>query len=174
MRIFLMRFRGIRKRINPILAVLFLLFSSLVSADVREYSLEYHGLFPGRTSYDQLVSKFGKGDQDESQYGWKMSYGLFDVTFSISRKKINTIIIYDHSYVDINGLKVGDPVSKVKSQYPCFVFRKSTITDFSKGPNYWVNDGKISKIVLGTGMDFDIDTVLRSDPEFKRRCPGGT
>lgn len=154
------------------LCIIFLLTPALASSDVEtKYSLEYQGLSPGKTSYEQLISKFGRGEQDKSKFGLKINYELFDVTFSVSQNKINTIIVYDHSYLDINGLKIGDSVSEFKMRKPCFIYRKSTVTDFEKGQVYWISDGKISKIVLSSDLVFKLESTLRADPEFKSRCP---
>ncbi|MFA6010216.1 MAG: tetratricopeptide repeat protein [Desulfobacteraceae bacterium] len=130
-----------------------------MAEEVRTYKSVYRGVEVGRTAHDDVVQVLGEPRNRSTQAGYiKLYYQDVDITVNNNTGKVNSIIIYDPSYLDSNGIRVGSSRELILSRvdekrettFNDGKFSWITITDFKKGISYWINagTGKLEKIVL--------------------------
>lgn len=132
-----------------ILSVFFCIPGLCLSQETTDYHNEYKGLVVLASTMDDAISTLGNPIRKISQFKNTARYLFKDVDISVysDRGLINSIIIYDKSYRDKNGISVGDEFEIVK-HLPDIKLVKSTITDTRNGIIYWFDNNRVTQIVL--------------------------
>ncbi|EIF51992.1 hypothetical protein [Sulfurovum sp. AR] len=119
---------------------------------IHSYSTEYRGLRVGSSTLSDVVNVLGEiiakiNNSNNVNY----RFDKVDVTIQDATGHINTIIIYDEDYVDVNGYKIGtsyDVISKdlnVEGTHQVLIER-------SNGVIYWFKNQRVSRIVYAAQL----------------------
>jgi hypothetical protein len=129
--------------------------SSFTCADIRTFSNSYKGLQVGISTYLDVVNLFGVPHEKKlSSNNVKYIYSNFHVTIQDATARINTIIIFDESFVDSNKVNVGMSVELLEARLNRKVTRRY-VTDRTKGIAYWIANNKVTKIALAYELVID-------------------
>lgn len=134
---------------NIILLIFSILFFTNSWAESVFYNNEYQGIVPGRSTFVDVVSEFGI-TYVEKKLPKLIKYSYPEIQFTISdiSGRVNTIVIFNKSYSDENGVKIGFSREKVNKLISYKISLKETIGDIDKGIIYHFNSDKVEKIVL--------------------------
>ena len=121
-----------------------------VPVATRGYTNKYKGIFAGVTSRGTVIGRFGDPVNEKSSGRYSFNGG-FDLTFD-KQGRVNTIIIYNSTYTDRHGMKVGMSVDEL-SEIDDIEIRSSNAVDTKYGIVYWFDkQNKISEIVLASKL----------------------
>ncbi len=142
------------KRIFAYILIFSFLSTILYAAEIKNYNSNYKGLHVGLSTKDDAVQLFGKPrDVFKSAYV-KYVYQNIHITFNPSTGIVNSIIIYDMDYIDMNGISIGSTFFDVES-LPHITFNPDHpeySTDFKYGIIYWFENEKVKKIILSNKL----------------------
>lgn len=131
-----------------ILIFLLVVFSHITYAETISYETSFRGIKVGASTLAQIIQEHGEPlAQVVNSNNVKYMYRSFHVTIQDSTGKVNTIIILDTSYTDLNGIRVGHHRSLIENK----LRQKQSenhLVDIKNGIIYWFRNDKVSKIVL--------------------------
>ena len=119
-------------------------------------SLEY--LDVSAEGIDVIIARYGqpiKISTAGSAYS-KYHYSRFHVTAYKRSGRLNSIIIFSKSYVDTNGISIGDSERKLLDTIPKGNLKTDSPSlyygDMKENIVYWLKNGRVSKIVLAAQL----------------------
>ena len=114
------------------------------------FSPMFKGLEVGRSTLKDVISVLGE-PTGMANNGRNYVFNKIEMTIRPGNGGINTIIINDENFVDLNGYKIGTHYDVIKKnlnvKYP-----GKTLTERSNGIIYWFKDNRVSKIVYASGL----------------------
>ncbi len=138
------------------LVVIALLCASTLAAarEVRSYSSAYEGIEVGRSTLPDVIERFGEPrSKQANSNNVRYRYRDFDMTIRDSSGFVDSIIIYDPLFRDVNGHAIGASFSEVE-RTPDARRVGSTLFDTRNGIVYWFKDGRVEKIVYVAKAQF--------------------
>lgn len=131
-----------------IVVIVFSMPGLCLSGETIEYHNEYKGLIVNSSTLNDVISILGHPAR-RSQVNKTVIYSFNGVDISVYSDTglINSIIIHDKSYIDDNGIRVGDEFDSVKYLQEIIIV-DSTIFDQKHGIVYWFRKNHVTKIVL--------------------------
>ncbi len=131
-----------------ILVFLLVIISHITYAETLTYETSFRGIKVGASTLPEIIEEHGEPlAQVVNSNNVKYMYRSFHVTIQDSTGKVNTIIILDTNYTDLNGISVGDRRSMIEIKLRQKQ-RKNYLVDIDNGIIYWFRNDKVSKIVL--------------------------
>lgn len=119
---------------------------------IYSYSTEYKGLMVGSSTLPDVINVLGKPiSKIFNSNNVNYRFDKVDVTISNATGHINTIIIYDTDYVDVNGYSVGALFDDI-SQNLDVRGTQAVLTEKSNGVIYWFHAERVSKIVYAAQL----------------------
>lgn len=127
--------------------ILIVFFKMGFTKEIITYQNYFKGLQLGKSTLTDVISKLGRPLTENNKGNINLIYQGFIVTIHKHNRKINTVIILTHNFIDKNGFRVGDDVTRLKAKG--LVIKKSSYAvDFENGITYWLKNEKIKKIAL--------------------------
>jgi len=133
---------------RSVLVFALLCASAVVEArSVHSYSSSYEGIEAGRSTLPDVIDLFGEPrSKQANSNNVRYRYRDFDVTIRDDSGFVDSIIIYDPLFQDVNGHSIGASFSDVE-RTPKAKRIGSTLFDTDNGVVYWFKDGRVEKIV---------------------------
>ena len=146
-----------RKVLIFLVVVMIYTFSSnVISDETVSYNSSYKGLKVRISTYQDMINIFGPPIKSTSV---KYYYPGVHVTINNKTNTINTIIIFDLSFVDVNGVSVGDEKVSVEralyeriNENEILEMHGNIVVDKHNGIIYWFKQNKVEKIVLAAKL----------------------
>ena len=144
---------------KPLLAyfitLLFLCNAALAqTSQAHNYSTTYKEQTVGKATLNDVIQILGEPQSKQiNSNNIRYVFPNEDVTIQNSTTRINTIIIHDSSYTDINGHSIGTDYATIKNNQN-IIKSSSTLFDTSNGIFYWFKQGKVEKIVYVATAEF--------------------
>lgn len=128
--------------------LILLFYSSSALSEVKIYDNSYKNIHVGITPIHEVLETFGK-PKKITEYKNNINY-LFPgvkITALKNTGRVSTISIFNKSYTDPNGVKVGFGTNRLESIFRVKITREY-FADKTKGIIYWLRKGRVNKIVL--------------------------
>lgn len=114
---------------------------------IKSFSTEYRGLMVGSSTLSDVVNVLGvRISKINNSNNVNYRFEKVDVTIQDATGRINTIIIYDEDYVDVNGYKIGTSYDVISKNLNVKGTQQALI-DRSNGVIYWFKNQRVSRIV---------------------------
>lgn len=114
------------------------------------FAPKFKGLTVGHSTKKDVISVLGK-PTGMTNNGRNYLFGNIEMTIRSGKGGINSIIIHDKDFIDLNGYKIGTHYDTIKNnsnvKYP-----GRTLIERSNGIIYWFKDKRVSKIVYASGL----------------------
>lgn len=122
------------------------------SKKIHSFSTEYKGLRVGSSTLSDVVKVLGTPlSKINNSNNINYRFGGVDITIQDGTGRINTIIIYDPKYTDVNGYKVGTAYDVISKDLHIYEPRK-TLLEKSNGVIYWFKNQRVSRIVYAAQL----------------------
>jgi hypothetical protein len=120
---------------------------------VYDFHTRYRGLEVGESTLNEVVDLLGEPIAIVNQ-NRNYRFDGVEFTFSGGKGTINTIIIKDEHYIDVNGYKIGTLYNEIVQNPNVQVSGGSgmVLVERSNGVVYWFTNGQVSKIVYGAQL----------------------
>lgn len=134
---------------------LVLAFSAVSSnAELIRYHSNYKGVEVGSSTLADVMNIHGdprkvRKFKDNARYYF---FG-FDINVSDYKQTVNSIVIFDPKYRDVNNIKVGFPLEIVENQFKQSI-KADYFVDKPNGIIYWFDRGVVSYITLASELSF--------------------
>jgi hypothetical protein len=126
----------------------------VLNKKVHIFSTEYKGLKVGSSTLSDVVNILGTPlSKIKNINNINYKFGEVDVTIQDATGRINTIIIYDPKYTDVNGYKVGTAYDVISKDLHIYEPRQ-TLLEKSNGVIYWFKNQRVSRIVYAAQLKF--------------------
>ncbi len=130
--------------------VLIFSFSTISQAKPFEHTYKTYTL--SKTTLEEVASKQGAPKKiKETNRTIRYDYKYERYFAGQLKKVVATIAITDPNYVDINGISINDDKSKLERVFEVEV-NGDNYADCINGIAYWLNNGKVTKIVLANSL----------------------
>jgi hypothetical protein len=133
---------------RQIFLILLLLCGAAQAGDgVRSYDLSYKGLQVGRATLADAVRLFGEPRSKKvNSNNVRYRFRDLDVTIKDESGMVDTLVIYDPVFRDVNGYVIGTDYADVARTTDIRKV-KNTLFDRANGVVYWFKKGRVSAIV---------------------------
>lgn len=116
-------------------------------AAIRNYELSYRKIAVGTATLAEAVQILGEPRSKKvNSNNVRYRFGDVDITIKDASGLVDSIIIHDPSFRDVNGYTVGTELADVE-RTTGLVRKGDSLFDQTNGVVYWFKNGRVSQIV---------------------------